>query len=98
MRVCLLASGSKGNAVLIEAGDSRVLIDAGLSARELNRRLGLIQTDGDSLNAVLVTHEHGDHCSGLGPIARRHQLPVFVHHQTRAALRNLGRLDDCREF
>ncbi len=98
MRVCLLASGSKGNAVLVESGDSRLLIDAGLSARELNRRLGLIHTDGDSLDAVLVTHEHGDHCSGLGPMARRHRLPVFVHHRTRSALRNPGRLDDCREF
>jgi phosphoribosyl 1,2-cyclic phosphodiesterase len=98
LRVCLLASGSKGNAVLIEAGDNRLLVDAGLSARELNRRLGLVQTDGDSLNAVLVTHEHSDHCSGLGPIARRHQLPVFVHHRARSVLRNPGRLEDCREF
>ncbi|OEU74574.1 MAG: MBL fold metallo-hydrolase [Desulfuromonadales bacterium C00003068] len=98
MRVCLLASGSKGNAVLVESGDSRLLIDAGLSARELNRRLGMLQTDGDSLDAVLITHEHGDHCSGLGPIARRHRLPVFVHHKTRSALRKPGRLDDCREF
>ena len=98
LRVCLLASGSKGNAILIEAGDSRLMIDAGLSARELNRRLELIGSAGDVLNAVMVTHEHGDHCRGLGPMARRYKLPVFMHHHTRAALRNPGTLDDCREF
>lgn len=98
MRVCLLASGSKGNAVLVETGDSRLLIDAGLSARELNRRLEMVGADGSSLDAVLVTHEHGDHCRGLGPMARRHHLPVFVHYQTRSALRNPGRLNDCKEF
>lgn len=98
MRVCLLASGSKGNAILVEAGDSRLLIDAGLSARELNRRLGLVDTDGEALDALLVTHEHGDHCRGLGPMARRYRLPVFIHHRTGAALRGAGRLDDCRPF
>ncbi|APG26831.1 MBL fold metallo-hydrolase [Syntrophotalea acetylenivorans] len=98
MRVCLLASGSKGNAILVESGGSRLLIDAGLSAREINRRLELVGVDGHSLDAVLVSHEHGDHCRGLGPMARRYKLPVFVHHKTRLALRNPGRLDDCREF
>ncbi len=98
MRVCLLASGSKGNAIFVESGQTRLLIDAGLSAREIHRRLELLQTNGDSLNAVLVTHEHSDHCRGLGPLVRRHRLPVFIHHRTRTALSNPGRLDDCQEF
>jgi phosphoribosyl 1,2-cyclic phosphodiesterase len=98
LRVCLLASGSKGNAVYVESAESRVLIDAGLSARELNRRLTSIGTDGDSLHALLITHEHSDHCRGLGPMARRHQLPVFIHHLTRETLPGIGRIDDCREF
>ncbi len=98
MRICLLASGSKGNAVLVESGESRLLIDAGLSARELHRRLQMIQAGGEALNGILISHDHGDHCRGLGPLVRRYRLPVFVHHRTRMALPNPGRLDDCREF
>ncbi|MEZ4598951.1 MAG: MBL fold metallo-hydrolase [Syntrophotaleaceae bacterium] len=98
LRVCLLASGSKGNAIYVESAESRVLVDAGLSARELNRRLSSIGVDGDSLHALLVTHEHADHCRGLGPMARRHKLPVYIHHQSRDVLSGVGRIDDCREF
>jgi phosphoribosyl 1,2-cyclic phosphodiesterase len=98
LRVCLLASGSKGNAIYVECGESRVLVDAGLSARELNRRLGTIGVEGDSLDAVLVTHEHADHCRGLGPLSRRHRLDVFAQHQSREAMNGVGRLDNCRLF
>lgn len=98
MRVCLLASGSKGNAVYIESRDSRILIDAGLSARELTARLQRIGVAGEDLHALFVTHEHADHCRGLGPIARRFRLPVYLHPETRCALPDPGRLDDLREF
>jgi phosphoribosyl 1,2-cyclic phosphodiesterase len=98
LRICLLASGSKGNAVYIESGESRVLIDAGLSARELERRLAAIGAGGDALDALLLTHEHTDHCRGLGPLARRYRLPVYAQHQAREALNGVGRLDDCRLF
>lgn len=98
MRVCLLASGSKGNSVYVESRETRLLIDAGLSARELKSRLALIGADGEALDALLVTHEHGDHCRGLGPMARSCRLPVFVHADTRQALPAPGRLDDLREF
>jgi phosphoribosyl 1,2-cyclic phosphodiesterase len=98
LRVCLLASGSKGNAVYVESRETRLLIDAGLSARELKSRLALIGADGESLDALLVTHEHGDHCRGLGPMARSCRVPVFVHTETRQALPAPGRLDALREF
>ncbi len=98
MRVCLLASGSKGNAVYIESRQSRILIDAGLSARELNSRLQGIGVAGEDLDALLISHEHSDHCRGLGPMARRYHLPVYLHPETRRALPNPGRLDDIREF
>lgn len=97
MRVCLLASGSKGNAVYIESGDSRILIDAGLSAREIERRLAAIDVAAEDLNAVLVTHEHNDHTGAVGPLARRHRLPVYIHPRTHAAAR-LGRIDSVCEF
>ena len=65
MKITVLGSGSTGNAVLIVAGDTRVLVDAGLSAKEIARRLALVGEDVQRLDAVLVTHEHGDHAGGL---------------------------------
>ncbi len=98
MQVCLLASGSKGNAIYVETAESRLLIDAGLSAREIGYRLNVIGALPENLDAVLVTHEHGDHCRGLGPVARRWKLPVHVHHATRDALPKVGKLDHTIEF
>ncbi|MDY0268053.1 MBL fold metallo-hydrolase [Trichloromonas sp.] len=98
MRICLLASGSRGNALYLESDESRILIDAGLPARELTRRLEGIGVGADELDALFVTHEHGDHCLGVGPLSRRFSLPVYLHHATRAALPNLGRIDDLREI
>lgn len=98
MRVCLLASGSKGNAIYIESADSRVLVDAGLSAREITSRLAGIGVEADRLDALLITHEHGDHCRGLGPMARRYKLPVYLTPGTRQALPHPGRIDEFREF
>lgn len=92
VRVCLLASGSRGNATLIEADGCRVLIDAGLSAREINRRLGEIGLCADDLDALLITHEHRDHVGGIGPLARRHHLPVYIVPQTAAAIPQLGKI------
>ena len=61
MRLCLLASGSKGNAAIIDDGETRILVDAGLSAREICRRLDSVGIDPATLDALLVTHEHTDH-------------------------------------
>jgi len=98
LRVCLLASGSKGNAVFIEAGETRLLIDVGLSARETERRLGQICIEADSLDAILITHEHLDHVRGVGPMARRFGLPLCIHPETFNALPRPGKLDRIMEF
>lgn len=98
LEVCLLASGSKGNAIYIGSGESRILIDAGLSGREIQSRLGGIGVAGEDLNGLLVTHEHTDHCRGLGPLSRRFRLPVYLHPETRQALPALGKVEDVREF
>jgi phosphoribosyl 1,2-cyclic phosphodiesterase len=98
LRVCLLASGSRGNAIYIESRESRILIDAGLSARDIDSRLTGIGSGGDRLDALLVTHEHGDHTRGAGPMARRFRLPVYMHPDTRQALPRLGDIHDLREF
>lgn len=98
MRVCLLASGSKGNAIYIETRETRLLIDAGLSAREIEGRLGSIGVDARDLHGVLLSHEHGDHSRGIGPLVRRHRLPLFAHPDALTALPGLGRVEDLREF
>lgn len=98
MRVCLLASGSKGNAIYVEASGTRLLIDAGLSAREICSRLAQLEVEGDDLDAILVSHDHGDHCRGLGPMARRCQLPIYSHADTIAALPRLGRIETLETF
>lgn len=86
MNVCLLASGSKGNSLVVDGGGCRLLIDAGLSARELYRRLASVDVPPESLDAILVTHEHIDHVRGLGVLSRRLGLPVFMHHAIAAPL------------
>ncbi|MCP3668452.1 MAG: MBL fold metallo-hydrolase [Gammaproteobacteria bacterium] len=82
MRFASLGSGSGGNATLIEAGETRLLLDCGFPARELTRRLALLDVEPDSLSAILVTHEHQDHIGGVGPMARRYDLPVWMTHGT----------------
>jgi len=98
LRVCLLASGSKGNAVYIESEKTRILVDVGLSAREIERRLGEIDVPAESLDAILVTHEHLDHVRGVGPLARRYHLPLYMHPETHSALSSLGKIEQLHEF
>ncbi|HBB88180.1 MAG TPA: MBL fold metallo-hydrolase [Blastocatellia bacterium] len=85
MKLTVLGSGSTGNAVLIVAGDTRVLVDAGLSAKEIARRLVLVGEDAQKLDAVLVTHEHGDHVGGLRVLLRTVDCPVYISAQTHDA-------------
>ena len=98
MNVSLLASGSKGNALLVCSERSRLLIDAGLSARELSRRLALAGVAPESLDAVLVSHEHVDHVRGLGVLSRRWRVPVYVHHAAAELLADQQRPEALREF
>jgi phosphoribosyl 1,2-cyclic phosphodiesterase len=85
MKLTVLGSGSTGNAVLIVAGETRVLIDAGLSARELMRRLAQVGEDASRLDGIVVTHEHGDHSGGLRVLLKLIDCPVYVSSQTREA-------------
>lgn len=98
MKVCLLASGSKGNSILVESGRTRLLIDAGLSAKEIRRRLGLVGIDVDSLDALLITHEHTDHVRGLGPLVRQLNLPLYLQTDLARKLPDIGKSECVREF
>ncbi|MFT4047030.1 MAG: MBL fold metallo-hydrolase [Solimonas sp.] len=82
IRFAMLGSGSKGNATLIEHGGTRLLVDCGFNLKEAEARLLRLGVEPQSLAAILVTHEHGDHLGGVGRLARRHRLPVYMTHGT----------------
>ena len=94
--VTVLASGSKGNCSLVSSSGTRLLIDAGLSCRELLRRLLLCGQDPRSLDAVLITHEHSDHVGGLRVLARRLKIPVYITGATYQAYQKCVH-DGCRK-
>lgn len=78
MRVCVLGSGSSGNATLLVAGETRVLIDCGLSARETINRIQAVGEDPFRLDAIVITHEHGDHARGLAMLSKKLGTPVYI--------------------
>lgn len=82
MRIAILGSGSRGNALLVESAGRRLLIDAGFSCRELERRMDLLGVEASSLSALVLTHEHSDHVRGADVLARRHRLPVYATEGT----------------
>lgn len=99
VRVAVLGSGSSGNATLLEAPGTRILVDAGFSGRDLERRLGALQVPASSISAVVVTHDHRDHTKGMGVLARRYGTPLYVTESTRQACQRLLRgVDGTRDY
>lgn len=94
MRFASLGSGSRGNALVVESGSTRVLLDCGFSIRETERRLARLSVPAESLAAIFVTHEHSDHVAGVFKFARRHQIPVCLTHGTFAAISPAGDLPE----
>lgn len=87
LRIVVLGSGSSGNAVVVEHGGHRLLVDAGFSARELERRLRRVGVDPGTLGGIVLTHEHGDHVAGADRFARRHGLRIWATEGTLAETR-----------
>lgn len=85
MRFTSLGSGSKGNATLIESGDSLILVDCGYSATQAEKRIRDRGRDPANIDAILVTHEHGDHVKGVSVLSRRFGIPVWSTRGTRLA-------------
>ncbi len=87
LRMTVLASGSKGNSAVLTStlSGTSVLVDAGLSCRELLKRMRYAQVDAERLSAIVITHEHQDHIQGLGVLARRLKIPVYVTGATHEA-------------
>jgi phosphoribosyl 1,2-cyclic phosphodiesterase len=85
VRFTVLASGSKGNCTVVSGGRTRILVDAGLSCRELFKRMKQAGEDPAMLDAILITHEHQDHINGLGVTARKLGIPVYFTEGTHRA-------------
>jgi len=95
----ILGSGSSGNCAYLETDQVRILIDAGLSLRQIRKRLATIGRTPECLTAVLVTHEHSDHIQGLGGLTQKLRLPVYCNRPTQEALEfQLQAKIDCRVF
>jgi phosphoribosyl 1,2-cyclic phosphodiesterase len=99
LRYSVLASGSTGNAIYIETEEVKILVDAGLTGKQIE---GLFEQIGETpkdLNAILVTHEHSDHVKGLGVLARRYQIPVYANGKTWVEIDRLcGKIDMEQKF
>lgn len=97
--ICVLASGSKGNAIYVSDGQTSILIDAGLSATETARRFHSRQLSPKRLDAIVVSHEHADHIQGAGALSRRYRLPVYINEQTLSAAKpQLGAVHETVKF
>jgi phosphoribosyl 1,2-cyclic phosphodiesterase len=89
MRFASLGSGSRGNALVVEAGTSRLLLDCGFGLRETVTRLARLGLSPDDLAGVLVSHEHGDHSGGVFRLAQRHRLKIWLTRGTLSAVQHL---------
>lgn len=86
IEVTILGSGSAGNCTLIETEHTAILVDAGLSSRQITQRLATISRSVDDLDAVLLTHEHSDHSRGLNALCRTRAIPVYANRLTAEAV------------
>lgn len=85
-KFCSLYSGSSGNCLLVQTKNTNLLIDAGVSCKKIELALDNLNISPDSINGILVTHEHTDHVQGLGTLSRKFNLPVFVNQETLDAM------------
>jgi phosphoribosyl 1,2-cyclic phosphodiesterase len=89
LRVSILASGSSGNLTLLESDRTRILVDAGLGKRETLARLAAVERSFDQLDAILITHEHSDHCNGLPQVLSLWKAPLYVTAPTMSVLQRI---------
>lgn len=96
---CPLASGSKGNSIFVGTKNTRILIDAGISAKTTQERLKSIGVDLKEIEAILITHEHIDHIKGLQVLANKYKIPIFANGDTAKAIyETLGMQRECPRF
>ena len=93
MKFSSLGSGSRGNSTVVKYNDTTILIDCGFSVKETEKRLSLLNIDPSVINAIIVTHEHGDHIRGVAPLAKKYKLPVMMTAGTSKFLKNSSVID-----
>lgn len=86
MRIKVLASGSKGNLVLVESKEAKILIDFGLSYRVVKEKLKSVDVQIEEIDALFITHEHSDHIKGLGTLVKKHHFPIYLSQGTFEAI------------
>lgn len=95
MNFCSLYSGSSGNSIFVSSKNTKILIDAGVAGKHIETALKNINVDPNSLDAILVTHEHIDHIKGVGVLSRRFDLPIYSHPLTWEAMSpSIGKIKD----
>ncbi len=94
LQVCVLASGSSGNSIYVASDKTRVLIDAGLSAKQVAVRLEQIGVVPESINGICVSHEHGDHVAGIRVLQKRHGIPVYANAGTLSGIMRQPKSDE----
>jgi phosphoribosyl 1,2-cyclic phosphodiesterase len=100
LSLCVLASGSSGNCTLIRNSGSALMIDAGLSAKEIKRRMETAEGSLDEVTGVCISHEHSDHVAGLATLHQQHQIPIYANRGTSEGMQRRTGLKDvpCRIF
>ena len=95
MKFCTLFSGSSGNSLFVSSGDTKILVDAGLSGKRVEQALAQIDELAGQIGGILVTHEHRDHIHGVGVLSRRYHIPIYANFATWEAMRaDLGKIDE----
>ncbi len=97
MKLCSIASGSSGNCIYIGSEKTNLLVDAGISAKRIENGLNGLEIHPDTIQGILITHEHSDHVSGLGILARRYHIPIYATYETAAAIMQIKSLGEIPE-
>lgn len=97
MRLCSIASGSSGNCIYIGSDATHLLVDVGISGKKAEAGLNYLDLTGADIDGILVTHEHADHISGLGVMARKYGMPIYATRGTIKAIKecsSVGKIED----
>jgi len=96
-KICSIASGSNGNCLFVQAGNEKMLFDCGLSGKEIAARMNNVGINIEDINRVFVSHEHSDHIRGIGVVARRHDIPIYINEKTKKACEEMiGKVENIR--
>ena len=94
MKLCSIASGSSGNCIYVGSHSTNLLVDAGISAKRIENGLSGIDIKPDTLQGIMITHEHSDHVSGLGILARKYHIPIYATYETACAITKIKSLGE----